>query len=74
MNRAFRAFRLFLIWEFQVSLLSNVRPKYFISEQTGIEILFIVTCGHVSLFSVNVMNEDLDSFILIFHRIVHRWI
>jgi len=71
-RRAFRAYRFAFRWTFQVSLLLKIRLRYFTSEQVGIRILFIVICGHVTFFNVNVMWEDLDSLILIFHCFVQK--
>jgi len=55
-RRVFRAVRFAIRLEFHLSLIINIRAKYFIFEQVGIEMLFIKTCRHVTFISENVME------------------
>jgi hypothetical protein len=67
----FNFLRLSLRWDDHVRRLSYIKPRYFISFEWGIIVLFIVMGGHIWGLSENVMKEDFDSYTLIFHLTNH---
>lgn len=56
-----------------VSFWQSYKPRYFTSVCTGIGTLFIVTCGQMVRFVVNVTSANFVCFILIFQVLNQVW-